>query len=132
MEDLNKGIKSIDVKDRFDGRLDNLNKNVENLKEADGIIPKIGYGAAIGLSGFRVATGAVTTPLIIALEKLGQKLPQIGKLIVQPLQIPTFLFSKAFSTKSKYNGKTITNCGETLGDLIGGLSKVSSRAVSIL
>lgn len=132
MGELNIGLKSIDTEKRNADRKKELKANIKDFKKADGVLAKIGQGAKVGLSGFRVATGLATTPIIIALDELGKAMPKIGRLIVQPLQIPTFLFSKAFSTKSKYNGKTITNCGESLGELIGGLSRVTSRGAALL
>lgn len=125
-------IKPTDLKERMTERVEKTKESIEEVKSKDNIAEKIGKGLSVGYNSLRVVTGALTTPIIFSLNGIGKLLPKLGKVIVQPLQVPSFLLSKMFSTKSKYNGKYIGDFGERLGTIVGDLSLVTSKGISIL
>ena len=64
-------------------------------------------------------TGTVAkAPVIATLNIISKTVPTIGKIMVQPLQVPVYLFSKFINPDAPYNSRMITNIGNGLGKIL--------------
>lgn len=87
-------------------------------------------------NGTRVVGNALSTaysvakaPLLATLRLSSLAVPLLTTILVQPLQIPAYLFSKIINPDSKYNGQIVTSCGRGIGNLIASGLNLSADIV---
>lgn len=92
-----------------------LTTNINSIKNSQTKKEGIANVVKVGGNVISIASSIAKVPISVALNLGSSLAPYIGKLLVQPLQIPVMYFSKLINPDSKYNGKKITNVGEFLG-----------------
>ncbi len=93
-------------------------------------------------SGQRVANGAkivgdtistvfsvAKVPVVAALSLTGRLTPIVGTIVVQPLQIPGFLFSKLINPDGRYNTHVITGVGRGIGNVLASGLNLTADAI---
>lgn len=92
-----------------------LATNINSIKSSQTKSEVIGNIVRTGGNVISIAGSIAKIPISVTLNIGSTLAPYIGKLLVQPIQIPVMYFSKLINPDSKYNGKTITNIGAFLG-----------------
>ncbi len=68
-------------------------------------------------------------PIIAALNLGSAVAPAVGRIIVQPLQIPAFMFSKLLNPDGYYNGQQITRMGELIGREVANILNATRNGI---
>lgn len=98
-------------------------KNADNF--TDGLKSGVkGVGSVISAVG-----SATKVPIVTTLKLLEKLSPVVCKLLVQPLQIPGYLFSMIINPEHKYNGEMINNMGKVIGEGISEILKVTETGI---
>ena len=103
--------------------------NVRAVKNANTASEKIENGARAVGNAISVVGSAAKVPLLAGATIIAKAGSTIGKIIMLPIHVPAFLFSKIINPDSKYNGKTITNTGASLGRGLGSLVKKAGNRI---
>lgn len=104
-----------------------LANSINNLKNSKDVQEGLENTAKVFGNTISLAGTTLKIPIVAAIT-LGSKIaPIVGKIIVQPLKIPGYLYSKIINPDAKYNGSTInkmgTFIGEKVGQILDGLNK---------
>ena len=103
--------------------------NLKSIKYGNGKKEKIGGGFKAAGNVLSMGGTVLKVPIVGAL-KIGKGVSStVGKIVVCPLHVPAYLFSKIINPDCKYNGRTINNMGNFLGKQVGNILDLAEQGV---
>ena len=106
-----------------------LSTNIRNIRSSKTVgeavrnsLMAAGNVASMGIS-------IAKAPIIAALNLGSAVAPSVGRIIVQPLQIPAFMFSKLLNPDGYYNGQQITRMGELIGREVANILNATRNGI---
>lgn len=106
-----------------------LATNLKSIKLEQGLQNKAVAAGKVGINAASLTASALKVPIVTTMKFTSKVLPTIGKIAIQPLQIPTMLFSKLINPDKKYTGYTVTHLGEQLGIIMKDCMNKTADAV---
>jgi len=109
-----------------------LSANVEKISESKSVSEGLVNTARSVGDVTSIATTVAKVPVVTVIKLGSAVAPTFGKLLVQPLQVPGYLFSKVINPNSTYNGQTITNMGAFLGKQVANILNATANGIKRL
>ena len=106
-----------------------LMDSIREFRMSDNSVERVANGAKIVGDTVSTAFSVAKVPVVAALSLTGRLTPILGSIVVQPLQIPGFLFSKLINPDGRYNTQTVTGIGRGIGNIIAGGLDLTADAI---
>lgn len=106
-----------------------LMDSIREFRMSDNSAERVANGAKIVGDTVSTAFSVAKVPVVATLSLTGRLTPILGSIVVQPLQIPGFLFSKLINPDGRYNTQTVTGIGRGIGNIIAGGLNLTADAI---
>lgn len=103
--------------------------NIKNIKYGSTGQEKVGSGLKVLGNALSMGGTVLKVPVVGALKLGGAISSTVGKIMLCPLHIPTFFFSKIINPDKKYTGQAINNMGNGLGKQISNILKLTEQGI---
>lgn len=94
-----------------------VSTNINEMNNATTNSQKVVAGIKAVGNTLSAAGSVAKVPLCYGLKLTSAALPIVGSLVVQPMQVPGYLFAKLINPDAPYNGQVITKIGKQTGIL---------------
>lgn len=113
----------INLKDR------RLVNSARQFAQSENVSEYMVNGARVIGNTISTAFSVAKTPLMATVRLASLATPVLTTIAVQPLHIPTYLFTKLINPDARYNGQIVTRMGREIGNVISSGLNVSNEVI---